>query len=150
MEEEVRIVPMTKDHVDGVIEIEQLSFATPWSKEAFEMEATMNKCAVYIAAVTGNRVVGYGGFWSIVDEAHITNIAVHPDYRGKGVGNALMRGLIEAARARGAAAMTLEVRDSNAAAQHLYLKYGFEVYGKRRGYYQDNGEDALIMWKYDL
>lgn len=150
MEEEIQIVPMTKDHVDSIIEIEQMSFSIPWTKEAFEMEATMNKCATYIVAMIGDRVAGYGGFWMIIDEAHITNIAVHPDYRGRGVGNAVMKGLIEAAKKRGASSMTLEVRESNEVALNLYHKFGFRAYGRRKGYYQDNGEDAIIMWKYDL
>ena len=150
MNEGIQIVPLTKEHVDGVIEIENLSFSTPWSKGAFEMEATMNKCATYIAAVAGSRVAGYGGFWAVLDEAHITNIAVHPDFRGQGAGNALMEGLIEAAKKRKAESMTLEVRASNEVALNLYHKYGFKACGKRRGYYQNNGEDAIIMWKYDL
>ncbi|MDI6600968.1 MAG: ribosomal protein S18-alanine N-acetyltransferase [Thermoanaerobacteraceae bacterium] len=150
MKENIRIVPMTKEHVDSVIEIEELSFSIPWAKEAFEMEVTMNKCATYIVAMIDDVVTGYGGFWAILDEAHITNIAVHPDYRGIGVGNALLEGLIEAARKRGATSMTLEVRASNEIAQNLYRKYGFKAYGRRKGYYQDNGEDAIIMWKYDL
>ena len=92
------------------------------------------------------RVVGYGGVWVTLDEGHITTIASAPDVRGRGVGELLLNGLIDAARDLGANVLTLEVRVSNVVAQNLYLKYGFEAKGTRRHYYTDNNEDALIMW----
>jgi len=101
-------------------------------------------------AEVDNKIVGYGGFWVVVDEGHITNIAVHPEYRSKGIGSKIMEGLIELAKKNGIISMTLEVRESNIVAQHLYAKFGFRPLGRRKGYYQDNNEDAIIMWKYDL
>lgn len=95
-------------------------------------------------------VVGYGGIWLSVDEAHITTIASAPEVRGRGVGELLLNGLIDLALECGASFMTLEVRVSNQVAQNLYLKYGFEARGVRRRYYTDNNEDALIMWTGDL
>ncbi len=91
-------------------------------------------------------VVGYGGVWLTVDEGHITTIATAPEVRGRGIGELLLNGLIDAAGALGAQVLTLEVRVSNTIAQNLYLKYGFEAKGTRRRYYTDNNEDALIMW----
>ncbi|ABY91800.1 [SSU ribosomal protein S18P]-alanine acetyltransferase [Thermoanaerobacter thermohydrosulfuricus] len=147
---DVIIRPMRKEDVEEVLEIEKLSFSTPWSKEAFISEVTKNSCAKYIVAEVDNKIVGYGGFWVVVDEGHITNIAVHPEYRSKGIGSKIMEGLIDLAKKNGITAMTLEVRESNITAQHLYAKYGFRQLGRRKGYYQDNNEDAIIMWKYDL
>ncbi|AIS51734.1 putative ribosomal-protein-alanine acetyltransferase RimI [Thermoanaerobacter kivui] len=147
---EVIIRPMEKEDVDEVLEIERLSFSIPWSKEAFISEVTKNSCARYIVAEVDNKIVGYGGFWVVVDEGHITNIAVHPQYRSKGIGSKIMEGLIDIAKKNGISAMTLEVRESNIVAQHLYAKFGFRPLGRRKGYYLDNSEDAIVMWKYDL
>lgn len=91
-------------------------------------------------------IVGYGGLWLSVDEGHITTIAVTPEYRGRGIGELVLNGLIDQALAIGADMLTLEVRVSNIVAQQLYLKYGFHPSGTRPRYYTDNGEDALIMW----
>ncbi|WP_084110854.1 ribosomal protein S18-alanine N-acetyltransferase [Caldanaerobius fijiensis] len=139
---------MTEKHLDAVMEIEKEAFTVPWSRESFEMEITRNKCAYYIVAILDEKVVGYGGMWLVVDEAHITNIAVHRDYRGQGIGKKIIEGLIEEAKRRKLMAMTLEVRASNRVAIHLYEKYGFTPFGRRKGYYSDNNEDAIIMWKY--
>lgn len=95
-------------------------------------------------------VVGYGGIWLTVDEAHITTIASAPEVRGKGIGELLLNGLIDLGLELGARFMTLEVRVSNTVAQNLYLKYGFEARGTRRRYYTDNNEDALVMWTGEL
>lgn len=147
---DIVVRPMTKDDIDEVIEIENLCFSVPWSKEAFLMEINENKCARYVVAEIDSRVVGYGGFWIVIDEAHITNIAVHPDYRSMGVGSEIVKTLIDIAKKNAMTAMTLEVRESNTVAQHLYTRFGFRPFGRRKGYYQDNNEDAIIMWKYDM
>ncbi len=146
----VSIVPLAISHLDDIMEIEKLSFTIPWTREALAEEITRNKFAVYIGALLGGKVVGYAGMWKILDEAHITNIAVHPLYRGMKAGSALLEKLIEIARNAGIGRMTLEVRQSNAAAQALYAKYGFKEYGTRKRYYSDNNEDAVIMWKEDI
>lgn len=142
--------PMTKDDIDAVLEIENLSFSIPWSKEAFLMEIKDNKCARYVVAEADGKVAGYGGFWIVIDEGHITNIAVHPDYRSMGIGLKIVEALIDIAKKNAITAMTLEVRESNTIAQHLYARFGFRPLGRRKGYYQDNSEDAIIMWKYDM
>jgi ribosomal-protein-alanine N-acetyltransferase len=138
------------EHIDDIMVVEKLSFSIPWSREAFFEEVTGNKFALYLSAVLDGKVIGYAGMWGVLDEGHITNIAVHPEFRGKGVGSLLLQGLIDTAGAKDILSMTLEVRSGNVAAQGLYTKFGFEVKGIRKGYYADNGEDALIMWKYGV
>ncbi len=143
----IEVLDMTIEHIDGVLIVENLSFSIPWSKNAFIEEVTGNKFAIYVAARVDNVIAGYGGMWKVFDEGHITNIAVHPEFRRTGVGSALLRRLIEIAKAQGITKMTLEVRKGNIPAQKLYGKYGFAAAGLRKGYYADNNEDALIMWK---
>ncbi|MEG6612972.1 ribosomal protein S18-alanine N-acetyltransferase [Pseudoclostridium thermosuccinogenes] len=147
---EVEIVKMTEELIDDIMIVENLSFGVPWSRNAFLEEIKNNKFAVYIAAKVGGRAVGYAGMWKVLDEAHITNIAVHPEFRNAGIGSLLMETLIDMAKKEGITSMTLEVRKGNINAQRLYFKYGFTVEGIRKGYYSDNGEDALILWKNDL
>lgn len=144
------VLNMDLSHIDDVIIIENLSFKTPWSKDAFVAELTRNKCANYKVLMKENRVVAYGGMWILLDEAHITNIAVHPEYRGMGLGNAILEQLISEAKRNSIIAMTLEVRMNNMTAINLYKKYGFIEEAVRKNYYQDTGEDAIIMWKYDM
>lgn len=141
---------MVMEDLNQVLEVEQQSFASPWSRQAFEAELTQNRFAHYLVAESEGKIVGYGGVWVVFDEAHVTNIAVHPSYRGKKVGEAILRALILLSRIEGADRMTLEVRPSNLVAQKLYWKFGFKPVGVRKGYYTDNGEDAIIMWCDDL
>jgi ribosomal-protein-alanine N-acetyltransferase len=144
---DVIIRDMKESDLDRIMEIEEKSFNPPWSREAFLLELTKNLLAKYIVAEVDGQVVGYGGIWLIIDEGHVTNIAVDEKYRGKGIGSKILEGLIQLCRDRNMTAMTLEVRKSNVIAQSLYKKYGFKEYGIRKGYYQDNNEDAIIMWK---
>jgi ribosomal-protein-alanine N-acetyltransferase len=137
---------MTLDDVDAVYELEQLSFTTPWPRDAFVNELTLNQNARYVVAVEGERVVAYCGMWIVLDEAHITNIAVHPDCRGRKIGERLMRQMMGLAYLLGARSMTLEVRPSNTIARSMYAKLGFAEHGRRKHYYSDNNEDAIIMW----
>lgn len=137
---------MTIDDLDDVREVEVSSFTLPWSREAFFNELTKNQFANYLVLEVDHKVVGYCGVWIIVDEAHITNIAILPDYRGMKLGEALMGKVMELARDLGALRMTLEVRVSNERAQNLYRKFGFEDGALRKQYYTDNMEDALVMW----
>lgn len=132
--------------LDDIMEVERLSFTLPWSREAFYRELTDNPYAYYIVADIDGKAIGYGGVWIVVDEAHITNIAVRPEYRGKKIGETLLKQLQNLAREKGAKTMTLEVRVSNHVAQNLYRKLGFKNGGIRKGYYTDNFEDALVMW----
>jgi ribosomal-protein-alanine N-acetyltransferase len=131
--------------IDGVLAVEQQAFTTPWSREGFVNEMR-NELAYYLVMVESGKIIGYAGMWLIVDEAHVTNVALLPEYRGKKLGEKLMSALLEHAKNRGALRMTLEVRASNEAAQGLYHKFGFASQGRRRNYYTDTNEDALIMW----
>ncbi len=150
MNRSVNYRKMTIDDVERVYEIESLSFTLPWTKEAFYYEMNDNKHAYYVIAETDEEIVGYCGMWLVLDEAHVTNIAIHPDYRGKKMGGGLMQAAIDAAKENGAVLMTLEARVSNTVAQNLYRKLGFKNGGIRKRYYTDNYEDAIVMWvKFD-
>lgn len=138
---------MTEKDIDGVLDIEREVFITPWSREAFVLEITENQLARYIVAEKDDIIVGYGGLWLILDEGHITNIAISSPYRGQGIGNLMIEKLIDTCEKRGIYNMTLEVRKSNLIAQSLYKKYGFIDCGVRKGYYSDTKEDAVIMWR---
>lgn len=138
---------MDLSDIPAVLEIERRSFPTPWSERAFLSELTQNAYAHYVVGLVGGRVIAYGGMWLILDEAHVTNIAVHPDYRGRGLGHRLLLELERRAASHGCTRMTLEVRPSNAKAQKLYRQHGFVPRGLRPGYYTDTHEDAIIMWK---
>lgn len=131
--------------IAAVLEIERLSFSSPWPAFAFEQELTANRLAHYRVARLDDRVVAFGGIWQMVDEAHVTTFGVHPDHRRRGIGRLLLLHLAEAAIELGSSRMTLEVRVSNTAAQSLYRSFGFRVSGRRIAYYSDDGEDALVM-----
>jgi ribosomal-protein-alanine N-acetyltransferase len=141
--------PLREADIDLVMKIEEVCFTTNWSREAL-MNELGNQCAYYAVGVAEGCVVGYAGEWIIMDEAHITTIAVDPAHQGKRFGERLLIALLREARDRGARRATLEVRMSNNVALRLYAKYGFETVAIRRKYYQDTDEDALIMWSNDL
>jgi len=161
----IQILPMEPGDIPQVAAIDLRSFPNPWSPNSYDYELTQNQASHFFVALDAGPeaaqpsegwltrlfrksstryVVGYVGFWFIVDEVHISTIAVHPDWRGRGVGNQLLRTALRRALELGAAEATLEVRVSNHAAQNLYRKYGFENVGERKRYYR-NGEDALLM-----
>lgn len=143
----INIRKMELGDLDQVLIIEREAFTTPWAEDAFVLEITKNQLARYLVAEIDGKIVGYGGIWLILDEGHITNVAVLSKNRGQGVGNYLVEGLIEICLQSNISAMTLEVRKSNITAQNLYKKYGFTESGIRPKYYSDNNEDAIIMWK---
>lgn len=136
---------MTLQDVDAVHEIEKQSFAIPWSRDAFIQEVTENHCARYLVAREDGVPVAYAGMWLVLDEAHVTNIAVREDRRGEGLGERVARALMQLAADTGVRYMTLEVRRGNLVAQGLYKKLGFVEVGFRKRYYADNNEDALVM-----
>lgn len=165
-----RVVPMTLGDIDAVMRIERLSHSAAWPESAYRHELESNSLAHYFVLVPdlpeatapspglldrlrswlgrpaeSRALLGYGGFWMMADEAHISTIAVHPEWRGHGLGEFMLLELIEAALRLEAILVTLEVRVSNEIAQRLYEKYGFEIVGTRRRYYRDNNEDAHIM-----
>jgi len=138
---------MKVEDIPGVQVVERACFSVPWSRGIFYSELTKNDSAYYVVAEIDGEIVGYAGVWVILDEGHVTNIAVHPKHRRKGIGRQLMEAITAYAALRGVERMTLEVRVSNLTAQNLYRQLGYEFCGVRKGYYQDNKEDAYIMWK---
>lgn len=137
------IVNLEHRHLDGLMEVEEQSFIKPWSRVSFEEELANSK-ARYFAAICDGRVSGYAGLWHVIDEGHITNIAVLPEKRRNGIGKALLESLISYAETEKLVFLTLEVRVSNEAAIALYKKYGFEEIGRRKNYYEGR-EDALLL-----
>ncbi len=178
-EPRLRVVlrPMRMDDIDQVLEMDRLSFPTPWPARTYQYEIADNERAkmfviepvdglsasagekphanwlerLFSAGKNGNGssprrpLYGYSGMWHIADEAHVSTIATHPDWRGRKLGELLLWSMVRQAVRQQAALITLEVRVSNLLAQGLYRKYGFEVMGLRKGYYRDNQEDAYMM-----
>lgn len=171
---QLRIRPMTLDDIDQVVMMDRLSFPLPWSARTYQHEVLNNRASTMLVVeqvaaqpaappparrpawpfqllakrapvADPSPLVAYAGFWHIADEVHISTIAVHPDWRGRKLGELLIWTIAREAIRRGAALVTLEVRVTNTVALNLYRKYGFEVVGVRRGYYRDNGEDAYLM-----
>ena len=167
------VAPMRVSDIEEVTHIDHLSFPTPWSYNSYYNEIERNKAAHYyilrlrdasqdaddqesgwrrlqrwLGVQPGHErgsIIGYAGMWLMHDEAHISTIAIHPVWRGHALGEYMLLAMLAEARALNAAMVTLEVRVSNIRAQALYRKYHFDVVGRRRGYYSDNGEDALLM-----
>lgn len=137
---------MKVEDIPDILIIEREAFTMPWTAEAFRNELTHNHFAKYMVMELEDRIIGYAGLWAIVDEAHVTNIALLEEYRGRKWGERLLNELMKTAAYLGMNAITLEVRVSNEIAQNLYRKKGFRSAGTRKGYYSDNREDALIMW----
>ena len=149
MNNDFKICPMDASSIKSILNISELSFPISWSLDSLQSELD-NKFAKYVILKKGNSIVGYGGMWIIIDEAHITNVAIHPDARGYGGGDIIVEALFRICRKQKVTAITLEVRSSNFTAINLYEKYGFEKEGLRPHYYEDNGEDAVIMWNRNL
>ena len=147
--ENISIVSFSNAHIDGIMAIDKLSFSLPASLDYYKKEL-QNKSAKYIVATKNGQILGYAALWLIVDEGHLINIAVHPEYRGIGISKMLLDELIKICKNFDITSMTLEVRASNNVAINLYHKYGFKDSGIRKGYYADNKEDAIIMWKKDI
>ncbi|NOZ30042.1 MAG: ribosomal protein S18-alanine N-acetyltransferase [Chloroflexi bacterium] len=150
----VVVTSLRLDDLDHLMEIERVSFPLPWPESAYRYELARNPYGYYLAlrpvlALLRDArlppLLGYGGFWLLHDEAHICTIAVHPDYRGRGLGEWLLLHLLDLAKKVGADVATLEVRAGNETAQRLYQRTGFRQVGIRPRYYRDSGEDALIM-----
>lgn len=144
---ELILRPAEERDVAQIAEIEKICFATPWTEDAVYKEIASNPIAHYIVGEIDGIVAGYVGFWQILDEGHITNVAVRPEFRGNHIGSALIAIMIEIGQQLGITRYTLEVRSSNEPAKALYRNFDFKEAGLRRGYYEDNGEDAVIMWR---
>jgi ribosomal-protein-alanine N-acetyltransferase len=158
------VEPMALSDLDQVMAVERATFPLPWSKRAYRYEVVDNEHSTMVVVrpapqllgrpagwlrrlrlVKPRPVLGYAGFWLLVDDAHVATIAVHPDWRGRGLGELLLASLLERAVDLGAQRATLEVRVSNRAAKALYVKYGFQTVERRRRYYSDNNEDGYLM-----
>ena len=135
---------MNKGDTKQLAELDKICFAVPWSEQAF-VDETENELANYIVAVDNDAVIGYIGYWKVIDEGHITNVAVNPEYRRKGIASSMLSKIIKAAYEDKLYMLTLEVRKSNTAAQKLYEKFGFVPLGERKNYYHLPTEDAVIM-----
>lgn len=145
--ETIEIRKAVPEDADRIAELEKQCFAIPWTKESLEYDIRENPMATYIIAETEGETAGYAGFWVIAGECNINNVAVSPLQRRKHIGSAIMEAMIKSCEKAGISRFTLEVRKSNEAAINLYKNYGFEAFGERKGYYEDNGEDAIIMWR---
>jgi ribosomal-protein-alanine N-acetyltransferase len=145
MAEHYELTSMTLEDLDDVIAIEKASFHTPWSRGAFRYELTQNRVARSLVVRSGQELMGYLCLWEIGHEIHITNLAVHPRYRRRGAARALLGAILEEAQRKSVELVFLEVRPTNVEALTLYESLGFRVIGRRKGYYFDTGEDALVM-----
>lgn len=136
---------MTLADIPAVMGIDRCAFTLPWSENAYRRELQDNEHAHYWVADLAGQVVAYAGWWLMVDEAHLMTIATHPDWRRRGLAETLLVRIMDEACAHHALSITLEVRVSNTAAQALYARHGFVLVGRRKRYYRDNHEDALLL-----
>ena len=146
----VHIVPMRRRHLRGVLRIEQQVYPRPWSHSLFVSELALRSTRAYVVAKVGRDIVGYAGLMMSLTDGHVTTIAVDPAWHRHHVGTRLLLALAREAIARNASALTLEARLSNKPAQEMYRRFGFVPVGVRKGYYADTGEDALVMWAYEV
>jgi len=142
----IEISKMRESDINEVYNIEVLSFPNPWSYGMFLKDVKDNPNSNFLVAKEDGKIVGYGGFWKIMDEINIVNLAVHPSFRKKGIGSLILSEMLRIGKEKGAKFATLEVRESNIPAQKLYEKFGFKIIAIRKRYYQDSNEDAIVMW----
>ncbi len=149
---ELKLQLLTSNDLSAILELDQACFGGLWTLEGYQRElGSPNSDLIGLfCPISRTQLLGMGCFWSILEEAHITILAVHPQYHRQGLGQTLLYSLLKTASDRGLERATLEVRASNLAAIGLYQKFGFKTAGRRRHYYQDDGEDALILWRSDL
>lgn len=145
----LKFAPLQEHHIERVKEIEAVSNPSPWTYESF-LHEVHNQNGSFLVASLQDAIVGYGAVWYVIDEAHITTLAVDESHRQQGFGRQITLALLEEALEKGMTCATLEVRAGNAAAIHLYESLGFSIAARRKGYYPNNREDALVMWLYDL
>jgi [ribosomal protein S18]-alanine N-acetyltransferase len=150
---DVTISPVDVIDIEAILSLDRSCFGGLWSIDSYRRELA-NENSHFLAITVDRRLepetqgtIGFGCFWAILDEAHITLLGIHPRYQGRGLGQLLLCALLDRAREIEMARATLEVRDSNRSAIHIYEKYGFQTVGRRKKYYQDNDEDGIIMWR---
>ncbi|MEO0685906.1 MAG: ribosomal protein S18-alanine N-acetyltransferase, partial [Cyanobacteria bacterium J06649_11] len=145
---ELKIQSLSQEHLFSILELDKACFNGLWSKEGYqrELDSPVSEIQGLFSQKTAEKLLGMACFWSILEEAHITILAIDDSYHRQGMGAALLYSLIQTARDRNLERATLEVRASNQSAISLYEKFGFKTAGRRRRYYKDNGEDALILW----
>jgi [ribosomal protein S18]-alanine N-acetyltransferase len=148
----LELKPLTEAHLSDALDLDRACFGGLWTLEAYqrELDSPNSDLLGLFSPVSPGELLAMGCFWSILEEAHITMLAVHPQYQYQGLGQALLYSLLKTAASVGLERATLEVRASNEIAINLYQKFGFKTAGRRRRYYQDNGEDALVLWFGDL
>lgn len=146
---EISFEPLKAEHVAKVLEIERASFLDPWSEHHF-MREILTPSSYFVVMTASTELVGYGGYWLVGGEAHITNVAIDPKHRRQGLGKKLVTHLLRSAAAAGTKSASLEVRVSNVPAQRLYASLGFVEVAIHPGYYLESGEDAIVMWKRSL
>jgi [ribosomal protein S18]-alanine N-acetyltransferase len=147
---DLEITRMRRRHLRGIMHIERQVYPRPWSPSLFVSEMTSGRSRAYLVALDGRNVVGYGGLVSYGEEAHITTIAVDPEHHRRKIGTRLLYELILQGQDLGARAVSLEVRVTNWGAQRMYARFGFRPVGVRKNYYQETGEDAVVMWTDDI
>jgi ribosomal-protein-alanine N-acetyltransferase len=145
----IRLERLKSEHIPAILEIEAVSNSAPWSERSFQGELT-NPQSIFLTALSDGQIVGYAGLWIVIDEGHITTVAVHPDCRRAGIGRRLTVEILQRGKEQGIECATLEVRASNDPAIKLYESLGFVQAARRKGYYPDNREDAIVMWKHSL
>ena len=150
---EITIKPISVDDIESILILDLLCFGGLWSIDSYRRELTNDNShflGISVAQTLApelDGLIGFGCFWAILDEAHITLLGIHPQYQRQGLGKLLLSALLDKARTIDMARATLEVRASNQGAIYLYEKYGFQTVGRRKKYYQDNDEDGVIMWR---
>lgn len=148
---EIEIKPLQPKHLNQVVELDRLCLGGIWSLAGYQQELSSPNSTLLVLSVVSQlkagAIVGLACLWAILEEAHITLLAVHPDYQRQGLGQLLLCALLEDAMKRGLERATLEVRETNEAALSLYKKFGFKMAGRRKGYYQNLGEDAIVLWQ---
>ncbi|AIE88014.1 ribosomal protein S18-alanine N-acetyltransferase [Fimbriimonas ginsengisoli] len=145
----LRFEPIQEAHIPAILAIEGRTNTAPWSERSFRNELD-HPHGIFLVAILSGEVIGYGGIWLVIDEAHVTTIAVAQEHQRKGIGEKLMVELLRRGQEKGMLCSTLEVRAGNDPAIKLYEKLGFTISARRKGYYPDNREDAIVMWLYDL
>lgn len=145
----LRFETLSELHIPQILPIEAVANSAPWSEQAFRNELG-ERSGTFLVAIVDGSVVGYGGIWMVIDEAHVTTVAVAESHQRQGIGRRLMIELLHRAKAAGMTCSTLEVRAGNEGAIRLYEQLGYVIAARRKGYYPDNREDAIVMWLYEL